>query len=261
LWSAAGGSLLGLGVAAMHRQPALSAVCAALVCLLLPRRLPAVLEQAATGAVGRELGAFRSQASIREALAALSVGHKHAATVLLYKRGFAGVALQAMVRAWSGPACGLLLLRTSGLRWCSHIYTRALGEKKDGVRGCTDVAALVGLLAPGGSDAALEEAVSALAYLCSESTENKESVRECGGAAAFGLLAPGGADAVREGEGCMRVRGEGQDNHLNNQLLPSQPGTLRRQVWRKWPEQGSAGLQAVQHAHDSAVAWASKPDK
>jgi len=129
------------------------------------------------------------------------------------------------------------------------------------VRGCTDGAALVGLLAPGGLDAALEEAVSALAYLCSESTENKESVRECGGAAAFGLLAPGGADAVREGEGCMRVRGEGQDNHLNNQLLPSQPGTLRRQVWRKWPEQGSAGLQAVQHAHDSAVAWASKPDK
>jgi len=86
--SAAGRSLLGLGVAAMHRQPALTAICAALVCLLLPHRLPAVLEQAATGAVGREWGAFRS-ASIRKAVVTLSGGHKHAATVLLCKRGFA----------------------------------------------------------------------------------------------------------------------------------------------------------------------------
>ena len=133
------------------------------------------------------------------------------------------------------------------------------------MRGCTDGAALVGLLAPGGLDAALEVAVSALAYLCSESTENKDSVRECGGAAAAGLLAPSGTDAVREGAGCMRVRGEWQDNHVNNQLLPSLPGALRRRVWRRWPEQGSPGLQAVQqavqHAHDSAVAWASKPDE
>jgi hypothetical protein len=44
-------------------------------------------------------------------------------------------------------------------------------------------------------------------------------------------------------------------------LLPIQPGALRRRVWRRWPEQGSPGLQAVQRAHDSALAWASEPDE
>ncbi len=83
----------------------------------------------------------------------------------------------------------------------AYMY-KGLRKKSDGMRGCTDVAALVGLLAPGGSDAALEEAVSALAYLCSESIENKDSVRECGAPRRWS-----GCWRLAEQMPCMRVRG------------------------------------------------------
>jgi len=67
------------------------------------------------------------------------------------------------------------------------------------VRECGGVAALVRLLAPGGSAALHAYAARALRNLCSGNAHNSNSVRECGGVAALvGLLAPGSSAAVRE---------------------------------------------------------------
>ena len=72
------------------------------------------------------------------------------------------------------------------------------GQTNDSVRERGDVAALVGLLAPGGSAAQQEQAAVAL-HLCVDDAKNCDSVRECGGIAALvALLAPGGTAAVQE---------------------------------------------------------------
>jgi hypothetical protein len=154
---------------------------------------------------------------------------------------------------------------------------KGLGKKSDGLRGCTDVAALVGLLAPGGS-----EGPSVHWPSCVLTTPAARTASGSAGASRrwFGCwrlaallpyrsallrrwqtyaLQASRTRTAREGEGC--VRGEGQVDHVNNPLLPSQPGALRRLVWRRWPEQGSPEGQAVQYVYDSAVAWASEPDE
>jgi hypothetical protein len=67
---------------------------------------------------------------------------------------------------------------------------------QESVRAAGGVAALVGLLAPGGAAEAHMFAAGALANLCRDSSVGRASVTECGGAAALvGLLAPGG-DAI-----------------------------------------------------------------
>ncbi len=73
------------------------------------------------------------------------------------------------------------------------------GQPNNSVRDCGGVAALVALLAPGGSAAEQEQAAVALNKLCVDNTQNCDSVRECGGIAALvALLAPGGPAAVQE---------------------------------------------------------------
>jgi len=72
-------------------------------------------------------------------------------------------------------------------------------RNRDYIRESGGVAALVGLLAPGGSAAVRGNAAGVLCKLCYENAPNKDSVRECGGIAALvALLAPGGAFNERE---------------------------------------------------------------
>ena len=60
------------------------------------------------------------------------------------------------------------------------------------------IAALVGRLAPGGPAAEQAKAALALARLANDDSQNRDTVRECGGVAALvGLLAPGGPAAVQ----------------------------------------------------------------
>ena len=78
------------------------------------------------------------------------------------------------------------------------LCTESLGNK-DCVRECGGVAALVELLAPGGSAGLQRDVVKALNNLCYGSTENQDSMRECGGVIALvALLAPGGSAHVRQ---------------------------------------------------------------
>ncbi len=62
------------------------------------------------------------------------------------------------------------------------------------MRECGGIAALVALLAPGGSPAVQARAAAALGNLCSSNTRNQDSVRVCGGVAVLvGLLTPDGS--------------------------------------------------------------------
>jgi len=70
-------------------------------------------------------------------------------------------------------------------------------RNRDYVRQCGGIAALVGLLAPGGAAGVHHEAILALDCLCLDSSKNQERVREGGGVAALvGLLAPGSSADV-----------------------------------------------------------------
>jgi len=68
------------------------------------------------------------------------------------------------------------------------------------VRECGGVAALAGLLAPGGSAATHDRAAGALVSLTSESARDCEAVRACGGVAALveGVLARASSAAALE---------------------------------------------------------------
>jgi len=80
---------------------------------------------------------------------------------LCCERRFAGVPDSEMLRARSAPADAAAQERAA-----VALATLLKGSSQDSVRECSGVAALVGLLAPGGSAAVHEQAAAALYNLC-----------------------------------------------------------------------------------------------
>ena len=63
------------------------------------------------------------------------------------------------------------------------LATLLKGDSQDSIA-CGGAAALVGVLAPSWTDAVHEQAAAALWNLCVKNSQNRDSVRECGGVAA-----------------------------------------------------------------------------
>ncbi len=114
----------------------------------------------------------------------------------------------AVRAAGAGRLCGLHELAAGALQSLSWKNVR----HRDGLRECGGVAALVGLLARGGSAALHTRAAGTLMYLTSERGQSWEAVRACGGVAALErmLACPSSAAAHEWAATALRDLGRAQ---------------------------------------------------